>query len=161
MDDEKYMRLALKAAEKACQMDEVPIGAILVQKSGEILAEAWNKTLSSSDPTAHAEILVLRSAGKRLVNYRLPDTTLYVTIEPCVMCMGALIHARVKRLVFGAKDPKWGGAGSLYAFSEDRRFNHRIEVKSGVLEAECREIIQDFFRMKRRKNPVFMEEPRK
>ncbi|MDL2286363.1 tRNA adenosine(34) deaminase TadA [Desulfococcaceae bacterium OttesenSCG-928-F15] len=161
MNDEKYMRLALQAAEKACQMDEVPIGAILVQKTGEILAEAWNETISSSDPTAHAEILALRKAGKKLLNYRLPGTTLYVTIEPCVMCMGALIHARIGRLVFGAKDPKWGGAGSLYAFSEDRRFNHTIEVTSGVLEAECRDKIQHFFRIKRQQTTRLMEESEK
>lgn len=161
MDDKKYMRLALQAAEKACQMNEVPIGAILVQKSGEVLAEAWNETISSHDPTAHAEILALRKAGQKLSNYRLPDTILYVTIEPCVMCMGALIHARIGRLVFGAKDLKWGAVGSLYDFSEDRRFNHKIEVTAGVLEAECREMIQDFFRKKREKPSISMEESEK
>ncbi|MDY0162009.1 tRNA adenosine(34) deaminase TadA [Desulfobotulus sp.] len=149
MKDEYYMQLALAAAEKAGQMDEVPIGAVIVQKTGLILATAWNRTISLCDPTAHAEILALRKAAALMGNYRLPDTTLYVTIEPCIMCMGAMVHARITRLVYGAADIKWGGAGSLYDLSHDVRLNHRMDVRAGVLEAPCREKLQLFFRQKR------------
>lgn len=150
MEDEDYMRLALDAAEKAGQMDEVPIGAVIVQKSGVVLATAWNRTISNCDPTAHAEILALRKAAELMNNYRLPGTTLYVTMEPCIMCMGAMIHARIARLVYGVRDMKWGGAGSLYDLSSDRRLNHSIAVQAGVLETPCREKIQTFFREKRK-----------
>jgi tRNA(adenine34) deaminase len=145
----RFMRLALIEAEKAGQIDEVPVGALLVSARGEILAAAHNQTITLTDPTAHAEILVLRSAAIKINNYRLLDSTLYVTVEPCSMCMGALIHARVATLVYGAKDPKWGAADSLYRIGSDQRHNHRIEVVAGVLEAECRELMQRFFRAKR------------
>ena len=145
----EFMQLALIEAEKALQMDEVPVGAILVSQTGEMISAAHNRTICLSDPTAHAEILVLRKGGQKIQNYRLLNTTLYVTVEPCVMCMGAIIHSRVAKLVFGAFDPKGGAAGSLYNFAADMRFNHRIEIMQGICEAECRTLIQDFFRQKR------------
>ena len=145
-----YMRLALQEAKKAGQFDEVPVGAVLVSEAGEVLAAARNRTIELGDPTAHAEVIALREAAGKTRNYRLLNTTLYVTIEPCPMCMGALIHARVARLVFGARDPKWGAAGSLYNLAQDRRLNHQVEVISGVCEPECRGLVQDFFRRKRK-----------
>jgi len=144
-----YMRIALEEARRAQQIDEVPVGAVLVDASGDLLATACNRTIANTDPTAHAEILALRSAAGKLKNYRLLNTTLYVTIEPCLMCMGAVVHARVARVVYGAPDPKWGAAGSLYHFGLDPRLNHRPEVVAGVCETECRELIQEFFRFKR------------
>lgn len=144
-----FMTAALKEAAAAGAQDEVPIGAVLVSDSGEILAAARNQTIRSCDPSAHAEILALRAASRKLKNYRLLNTTLYVTIEPCVMCMGAVIHARVARLVFGAADPKWGAAGSLYNLGADRRLNHQLEIVAGVLEDECRAVMQEFFKSKR------------
>jgi tRNA(adenine34) deaminase len=143
------MRIALEEARRAQQIDEVPVGAVLVDASGDLLATACNRTIANTDPTAHAEILALRSAAEKLKNYRLLNTTLYVTIEPCLMCMGAVVHARVARVVYGAPDPKWGAAGSLYHFGLDPRLNHRPEVVAGVCETECRELIQEFFRFKR------------
>ena len=144
-----YMRLALQEAKKAGQFDEVPVGAVLVSEAGEVLAAARNRTIELCDPTAHAEVIALREAAGKTRNYRLLNTTLYVTIEPCPMCMGALIHARVARLVFGAMDPKWGAAGSLYNLAQDRRLNHQVEVIAGVCEPECRGLVQEFFRRKR------------
>jgi tRNA(adenine34) deaminase len=146
---EEFMRLALEEAKRAGQLDEVPVGAVLVSANGEVLAAAGNRTLAAADPTAHAEILALRAAARKVQNYRLLYTTLYVTIEPCPMCMGAILHARVAKLVYGAADPKWGAAGSLYDLPNDTRLNHRVEVAAGVLEIDCRELIQTFFRKKR------------
>jgi len=146
---EDLMRQALALAEKAGQAAEVPIGAVLADESGRIIAAERNRTIARCDPTAHAEILALRSATQKTGNYRLTGTTLVVTIEPCLMCMGALIHARVARVVYGAVDPKWGGAGSLYNFAADSRLNHSIAVEGGVLAADCRRLIQDFFRQRR------------
>jgi tRNA(adenine34) deaminase len=143
------MRIALEEARRAEQIDEVPVGAVLVDASGDLLAAACNRTIANADPTAHAEILALRAAAEKLRNYRLLNTTLYVTIEPCLMCMGAVVHARVARVVYGAPDPKWGAAGSLYHFALDPRLNHRPEVVAGVCEIECRKLIQEFFRLKR------------
>jgi tRNA(adenine34) deaminase len=148
-DDIKFMNLAIKEAKKAGQKAEVPVGAVLVAESGDILSLSHNQVITRADPTAHAEISALREAATKVLNYRLLNTTLYVTIEPCVMCMGAIVHARVARVVFGAKDFKWGAAGSLYNFAEDTRLNHRPEVIHGVCQDECRELIQDFFRSKR------------
>jgi tRNA(adenine34) deaminase len=145
----RFMETAIGEAEKAGQRDEVPIGAILVDESGNVLAKAFNLTITASDPTAHAEILVLRQAAEKINNYRLLNTTLYVTVEPCLMCMGAIIHARVAKVVFGARDPKWGGAGSLYDFSKDIRLNHQPEIIGGVCEDVCRKLMQSFFRKKR------------
>lgn len=143
------MREALLEAQQAAREDEVPVGAVLVAQDGTVLAKAHNRTIALCDPTAHAEILALRAASLALGNYRLLNTTLYVTIKPCIMCMGALLQARVARIVFGARDPKWGGAGSLYDLAADTRLNHTIEVLGGILESECRELIQDFFQAKR------------
>jgi tRNA(adenine34) deaminase len=148
--DEYYMGKALQEARRALGAGEVPVGAVLVDENGEVLAHAHNFPISLKDPTAHAEILALRQAAEILGNYRLPGTTLYVTMEPCLMCTGALIYARVKRLVFGASDPKAGACVSLYRIPEDPRLNHRLEVKGYVREAECRELVQQFFRPRRR-----------
>lgn len=144
-----YMRMALEEARRARQIDEVPVGSVLVAECGDLLARAHNRTIADADPTAHAEILALRAAAEKLKNYRLLNTTLYVTIEPCCMCMGAIVHARVARVVYGAADPKWGAAGSLYNFALDPRLNHRPEVLGGVCEDDCRELMQGFFRLKR------------
>ena len=143
------MTLALRKAEKAYLEDEVPIGAVLISSAGEVLAVDHNRTRQNNDPTAHAEILVLRKAARVLNNFRLPGTTLYVTIEPCLMCAGAIIQARVERVVFGAADLKAGVLGSIYDVSKDQRLNHRFEVVSGILETECRELIQKFFGVRR------------
>ena len=146
------MRLALDEARKAWQREEVPVGAVLVDDAEVILARAHNRTITNSDPSAHAEILVLRQAAGVIQNYRLLNTTLYVSVEPCVMCMGAIIHARVARVVFGARDPKWGAAGSLYHFSEDHRFNHQPDIIEGILPDECRDLMRAFFRLRRAKS---------
>lgn len=143
-----YMDEALAQAREALAAGEVPVGAV-VAKEGEILARAHNRPIGLSDPTAHAEVLALRCAAARLGNYRLPGTTVYVTIEPCIMCVGALIQARVARLVFGAADPKGGACVSLYRLPEDPRLNHHLEVTGGVREAECRELLQEFFKARR------------
>lgn len=143
---------ALAQARAALLIGEVPVGAVLVGEKDEILARAHNFPVLLNDPTAHAEILALRHAARLLGNYRLPGTTLYVTIEPCLMCTGALIHARVKRLVFGAQDPKGGACVSLYRLPEDPRLNHRLEVTGGVREAECRELLRQFFQARRGKS---------
>lgn len=150
MDHNHVMGLALAEARKAAAMDEVPVGAILLSADGAVLAGACNQTIRRNDPTAHAEMLALREAAEKIGNYRLPGAMLYVTIEPCVMCMGAAVHARVAAVVFGARDPKWGGAGSLYNLADDTRLNHQIAIISGIREAECRSLIQDFFRSKRK-----------
>jgi tRNA(adenine34) deaminase len=146
--DGYYMGLALDAAKEGLVACEVPVGAVLVGEGGEILATACNRPIGRSDPTAHAEILVLREEAKRRGNYRLPGVSLYVTIEPCIMCLGAMLHARLRRLVYGAPDPKGGACESLYRLPEDERFNHRLQVTGGVKEAECRELMQGFFRGK-------------
>jgi tRNA(adenine34) deaminase len=147
--DIKFMKLAINEAKKAGQKAEVPVGAVLVAESGDILSLSHNQVITLADPTAHAEILVLRKAAQKVLNYRLLGTTLYVTIEPCIMCMGAIVHARVTRVVFGAEDLKWGAAGSLYNFSENVRLNHQPEIRQGVCQNECRELMQEFFRSKR------------
>ena len=148
------MQLALAQARNAWQAGEVPVGAVLLSESGEILSAAYNSVIMHNDPSAHAEILAIREAGRIIRNYRLMQTTLCVTIEPCIMCMAAIIHARVARVIFGARDPKWGAAGSLYDFSADTRLNHRPEIIGGVCEAECRELMQAFFRERRIKRPL-------
>jgi len=146
--DEEFMRLALAEAEKAFQAGEVPVGAVVV-RGGEVIASAHNGPVGLKDPSAHAEILALRRAAAEEGNYRLAGTTLYVTIEPCLMCAGALIHARVSRLVFGATDPKGGAVVSLYGVLGDARLNHRVEATGGVLREACSEILSRFFREKR------------
>jgi tRNA(adenine34) deaminase len=147
--DKYFMKAALKAAKKAWENGEVPVGAVLV-KDDEIISTGQNSPITSNDPTAHAEIIALREGGEKLKNYRLIDTILYVTIEPCTMCMGAIIHARIKKLVFGTFDPRAGAAGSLFDFTTENKFNHKVEIKSGILESECRELIQDFFKQQRK-----------
>ncbi len=149
LTDTDLMEQAIFEAQQAAREDEVPVGAVLITESGKLLAKAHNQTITLCDPTAHAEILALRSAANALGNYRLLNTTLYVTIEPCIMCMGALLNARVSKIVYGAKDPKWGAAGSCYNLAADPRLNHVIEVIGGVLESECRELIHAFFEEKR------------
>ncbi|MDJ0817282.1 MAG: tRNA adenosine(34) deaminase TadA [Desulfobacterales bacterium] len=144
-----YMDIALEEAKKAGQIGEVPIGAIIIAENGEVVASAYNRTIEQVDPTAHAEILALRQAALSANNYRLLNTSLYVTVEPCLMCMGAIVHARVRQVIYGAKDPKWGAAGSLYNFSEDVRLNHSVKIVQGVREEKCRELMQAFFRAKR------------
>ena len=146
--DEEFMSLALAEAEKALLAGEVPVGAIVV-RGGEVIASAHNGPVGLKDPSAHAEILALRRAAAAEGNYRLAGVTLYVTIEPCLMCAGALVHARVSRLVFGAPDSKGGAVVSLYGVLQDGRLNHRVEVTGGVLREACSEILSRFFREKR------------
>ena len=146
--DEAFMRRALELAREAGAAGEVPVGAVLV-KDGSILSEGVNHPISGHDPTAHAEISALRSAATRLAQYRLLGTTLYVTLEPCPMCAGAMVHARVRRLVFGAHDPKTGAAGSVFDLVTSRSLNHRLEVTSGVLEEECGQLLREFFKARR------------
>lgn len=145
------MRLALQEAEKGLSIGEVPVGAVLTDSDGRILARAYNQPISLDDPTAHAEILAIRKACIICGNYRLQGSILVTTLEPCLMCMGAAVHARIAYLVFGTTDPKTGAAGSLYNIGADHRLNHRIEVISGIMEAECRELMQGFFRSRRGK----------
>jgi len=145
---EHYMKMALKEADQALKEGEVPVGAVLVFE-GKVLARAHNMPISLNDPTAHAEILVLREAALKRKNYRLPNTSLYVTVEPCVMCMGALVQARVNELIFGAFDPKAGACGSVYDIPSSPGIMHKMTIVSGILEEECREIIQEFFKAKR------------
>ncbi|CAN5421675.1 MAG: tRNA adenosine(34) deaminase TadA [Pyrinomonadaceae bacterium] len=147
--DEFWMRAAITAAHQARELDEVPIGASIVSDQSELIATAFNRTISDSDPTAHAEILVLREAAAKIGNYRLTGTTLYTTIEPCVMCAGALVNARVKRLVFGAFDKRFGAVATLFRLCDHESLNHKLEISSGVLAEECREIMQDFFHRRR------------
>jgi len=146
---EDYMRQAIDEAKKAGQNGEVPIGAILAAENGEVLSAAYNRTISLSDPSAHAEMLAMREAGNKIKNYRLLNTILYVTVEPCIMCMGAVIQARIKSVVFGTYDTKGGAAGSLYNFAEDKRLNHRTSIISGICEEECRSLMQEFFKKRR------------
>ena len=147
-DDEHFMRIALDAARRAEARGEVPVGAVVVA-GGEEIAEAGNAPIGDRDPTAHAEIVALRRAARAAGNYRLPGTTLYVTLEPCCMCVGAMIHARVARLVFGAADPKSGAAGSVFTLAQSPAHNHRMEVVGGVLAEECAERLRSFFRARR------------
>jgi len=147
---ESYMEMALEQAEAAGAAGEVPIGAVLVGADGRIITTEGNQVITRSDPTAHAEMICLREAARQMGNYRLLNTTLYVTIEPCLMCMGALIHARVATIVFGAPDPKWGGAGSIYDFASDQRLNHHPATIHGICEDRCRRLLQDFFRARRK-----------
>jgi tRNA(adenine34) deaminase len=146
--DEAWMRYAIRLAQRAEQRGEVPIGAIIV-KNDQCIAEGWNTPIATHDPTAHAEIMAIRKAGVALQNYRLCDATLYVTLEPCVMCMGAISHARIKRLVFGAFDPKRGAVCNALSLTDASFLNHRVNWTGGMLEEECRELLKDFFRARR------------
>ena len=143
------MRRALELAQRAEEAGEVPVGAVLV-RDGQPVGEGWNRPIGSHDPSAHAEIMALRDAGLRLGNYRLPGTTLYCTLEPCVMCAGAIVHARVGRVVYGASDPKGGACGSVFELlPSDERFNHRTLSEGGLLAEECGELLRAFFRRRR------------
>jgi len=146
--DEYWMQQALMLAQKAELQDEVPVGAVIV-KGNQLIAEGWNQPIQNNDPSAHAELTAMRNAGQALNNYRLTDTTLYVTLEPCSMCVGAMIHARVNRLVFGAYDMRTGATGSAINLIGDAIHNHKIEVQGGVMEEECKNILQSFFRRRR------------
>lgn len=148
-DDPHWMQHALQLAQKAQAQNEVPVGAILISNN-QLIAEGWNQPISQNDPTAHAEIIALRLAAEKLQNYRLTNTTLYVTLEPCVMCTGALIHARIKRLVFGALDPKSGAVASQWHLLDHwQQFNHRVEWEGGCLDGECGGVLKRFFEQKR------------
>lgn len=142
------MRHALGLAQRASDQGEVPVGAVIVQNN-QLVAEGWNQPINQSDPSAHAEINVLRAAGQRLKNYRLTDCTLYVTLEPCIMCAGAIVQARIPRLVFGAWDPKAGAVVSVYDVLSVPRLNHSLECVGGVLAEECGALLKDFFRARR------------
>jgi tRNA(Arg) A34 adenosine deaminase TadA len=144
------MRRALEQARKAAALGEVPVGAVLVGESGELIAEGHNQPIAAHDPSAHAEIVVLRAAAQQLGNYRLPGTTLYVTIEPCVMCVGALVHARVQRLVYGAVEPRTGAIASAHRLFDSGEFNHRPRIDAGILADECARLMTEFFVARRR-----------
>ncbi|XOV79366.1 MAG: tRNA adenosine(34) deaminase TadA [Aestuariibacter sp.] len=146
--DEYFMNYALSLTQKAESQGEIPVAAILVREE-TIVAEGWNQSISLNDPSAHAEMQAIRQAGDVLQNYRLPDTTLYVTLEPCPMCAGLLVHSRIKRLVFGAKDEKTGACGSVMDLVRHPQLNHQIEVVSGVLADECGAILSAFFKRRR------------
>lgn len=146
--DLKWMRHAIELAKRGSQQGEVPVGAVVVQND-QVLGEGWNRPIGEHDPSAHAEIVALRAAGSAAKNYRLLDTTLYVTLEPCVMCAGAIIHARVARVVFGAKDPKAGAAGSVVNIFANNKINHHVQVEGGALAEECGQLLTEFFRLKR------------
>jgi tRNA(adenine34) deaminase len=146
--DEKWMRRALELARHAGEAGEVPVGALVVMND-EVIGEGWNHPIVSHDPTAHAEIVALRAAAQRMKNYRLPGAYLYVTLEPCAMCAGAVVHARIERVVYGAPDPKAGAAGSVFNLLQSASLNHRAEVIGGVMSDECGRMLQQFFQRRR------------
>lgn len=148
MNDEHWMQKALELASKAESQGEVPVGAVVV-KDNQIIGEGWNHPISANDPTAHAEIVAIRDASRKLKNYRLTGTTLYVTLEPCTMCVGAMIHARIERLVFGAYEPKTGAVTSVFNIIQSPEHNHRVELQGGVLKNECACLLKDFFQSRR------------
>lgn len=148
-EDQAYMEHALKLAQRAMAEGEVPVGAVVVSE-GRIVGEGWNRPISTNDPTAHAEIVALRDAAVRLGNYRLSESTLYVTLEPCPMCAGAIVHARVRRVVYAAPDPKGGAAGSVFdLLPTDRRFNHQVDVEGGLLQEQSGDLLRGFFLQRR------------
>jgi tRNA(adenine34) deaminase len=146
--DERFMREALALAQQAGEAGEVPVGAVLV-RDGEIIGRGWNRPISACDPTAHAEVLALREGAAGCGNYRLEGTTLYVTLEPCVMCAGALVHARVSRLVFGGRDLRFGGVRSKFQLADHALLNHQVEVEEGVLGGDCVRLLERFFAARR------------
>jgi tRNA(adenine34) deaminase len=148
--DEQWMQIAIKEAKLAKKKNEIPVGAVLV-KNDKLITRAHNQPIIKNDPTAHAEIELLRKAGKKKENYRLVGSTLYVTLEPCAMCFGAMIHARIERIVFGAFDPKTGVCGSCMSLNKESFFNHKISVTGGILDKECSELLRLFFKSKRSK----------
>ena len=147
--DEQWMKIAISEANLATNEGEIPVGAVLIQ-NGKLIAKAHNQSIINHDPTAHAEVEVLRKAGKKLKNYRLERSTLYVTLEPCAMCLGAIMHARIERIVFGASDPKTGVCGSKADLTSEAFFTHKVKVDGGVLEKENKEILQSFFKSRRK-----------
>jgi tRNA(adenine34) deaminase len=148
-----WMQRALELAQKAQSLGEVPIGAVLV-KDDQIIGEGYNAPISQHDPTAHAEIMALRDAAQRIGNYRLLNTILYVTIEPCVMCAGALVHARIKEVVFGAVEPRTGAVGSVFDILQSSKLNHQVSMRGGVMAQECAAMIQQFFKQRRGNSTV-------
>lgn len=146
--DALFMARAIELAREAERAGEVPVGALIV-KDGIVIAEGWNRPISTHDPSAHAEMIAMRAAAQALENYRLLDTTLYVTLEPCAMCAGAMVHARVKRLVYAATDPRAGAAGSVFNIVQHSALNHRLEIVPGVLAGECSTLLRDFFASRR------------
>jgi len=150
INDQKWMQIAIAEAKKANKEDEIPVGAIIV-RNDELIAQSHNQPIVTNDPSAHAEIQALRIAGKKLKNYRIKDSTLYVTLEPCAMCFGAIMHARIERIVYGAHDPKTGVCGSCIDLTNSKVFNHQIHVEGGILENACSKLLQDFFKIRRNK----------
>jgi tRNA(adenine34) deaminase len=150
--DVDWMRLALAQATQAQQLGEVPVGAVLIDVQGELLATGFNRTIIDHDPTAHAEIVAIRSGAQKVQNYRLPGASLYVTLEPCAMCLGAMMHARLARVVFGAPDPKTGVCGSVLNLALEKQLNHHTQVEGGVLAQECGDTLRQFFKERRSKD---------
>ncbi len=149
-DTAEYMRLAIEQAQRAMAQDEVPIGCVIVHDpTGRIIGEGYNRRETDHDPTAHAEIIAIRQAGRALGHWRLIDCTLYVTLEPCPMCAGAIVNARIPRLVYGATDPKGGACETLFTITQDPRLNHRVETTSGILADQCAQLLRDFFARQR------------
>jgi tRNA(adenine34) deaminase len=146
--DQQFMRMAIEQAQLAAQSGEVPVGAVLV-RDGQVISRAFNKPIANHDPSAHAEMLVLREAALAEENYRIPGTTLYVTLEPCAMCSGAMLHARVGRVVYGAPDPKTGAAGSVLDLFSSKQINHQTSVEGGIMGEECGQLLRDFFKGRR------------
>ena len=146
--DQQYMRMAIEQAQLAAQSGEVPVGAVLV-KDGQVISKAFNKPIANHDPSAHAEMLALREAALAEENYRIPGSTLYVTLEPCAMCSGAMLHARIDRVVFGASDPKTGAAGSVLDIFASKQINHQTSVEGGIMSEECGQLLRDFFKGRR------------
>ena len=154
-EDKKFMEIALEEAQKALSIGEVPVGAVLVQ-DGNIISRGHNQREWQQNPTAHAELVVIQEAAEKLRSWRLIDTTLYVTLEPCLMCAGAMLQARIPRLVLGVLDPKTGACGSLYTIHKDSRLNHQIDIIHGIKEEACRNILKDFFQQLRKNQPLPM-----
>ena len=146
--DQQYMRMAIEQAQLAAQAGEVPVGAVLV-KDGQVISKAFNKPIANHDPSAHAEMLALREAALAEENYRIPGSTLYVTLEPCAMCSGAMLHARIDRVVYGASDPKTGAAGSVLDIFASKQINHQTSVEGGIMSEECGQLLRDFFKGRR------------
>ncbi len=146
--DHQYMRIAIEQAQLAAQSGEVPVGAVLV-RAGQVISKAFNRPIANHDPSAHAEMLALREAALIEENYRIPGSTLYVTLEPCVMCSGAMLHARIYRVVYGAPDPKTGAAGSVLDIFASKQINHQTSVEGGIMSEECGQLLRDFFKGRR------------
>ncbi|MDF7671482.1 tRNA adenosine(34) deaminase TadA [Orbaceae bacterium ESL0721] len=149
MSDEYWMQYALTLAKRAAAMNEIPVGAVIINEQNKIIGEGWNRSIIDHNPTAHAEIMAIEQAGRSLQNYRLIGSTLYITLEPCIMCAGAIIHSRIKRVVFGAKDYKTGAAGSFIDILAKQGINHYATVDSGILADECSQLLSDFFKKRR------------